>query len=53
MTPEPEESNIEFIVDSNFDLPTGRYKANDESIVPCMMLDQSIVFVIEEENSGL
>jgi len=53
MTPEPQESNVEQITDANFDLTTGRYKANDESIVSCAMLDQPIVFVIEDKNNGL
>jgi hypothetical protein len=53
MNPEPEESNVEQIANADFDLTTGRYKADDESIVSCTMLDQPIVFVIEEENSGL
>ena len=53
MTPEPEESNVEQIIDANFDLTTGRYKQNDESIVSCAMLDQPIVLIIEDENNGL
>jgi hypothetical protein len=53
VTPEPEESNVEQIIDANFDLTTGRYKENDESIVSCAMLDRPIVFVIEDENNGL
>lgn len=50
---DPEETNIEEIVDADFDLTTGRYKTIDESIVSCVMLDNSIVFTIGDDENGI
>lgn len=53
MNPEPEESNTEHIANANFDLATGRYRMDDDEIVPCAMLDGSIVFTVGEEDNGI
>ena len=53
MTPEPEESNIEQIIDAAFDLSTGRYRTDTDEVVSCAMLDQSIIFTIGEDENGL
>jgi len=53
MTPEPRDPNAEQFGDFDFDPITSRYKTPDEIIISCAMLDQPIVFVIEDENNGL
>lgn len=53
MNPEPEESNVEQIIDADFDLATGRYRTEGNDVVSCAMLDQSIVFTIGDDDNGI